>query len=192
LIRTLVIANPYSGTSQKRLSGEDAAGMLRKMDHEATVHLTTGPGDATVQAGKAVGKFDLVVALGGDGTVHEVAAGLVGTGCPMAVLPSGSGNDFAAGIGCATVEAGLAAISNGRDHDLDVCALDGEVFVNSLGLLASGLVSGGASHLWRWLGATRYTFAAIATLLKYRGQDVVWEIERRGGTDSSPKSVTGL
>ncbi len=184
LIRTLVIANPYSGTSQKRLSGEDAAGMLRKMDHEATVHLTTGPGDATVQAGKAVGKFDLVVALGGDGTVHEVAAGLVGTGCPMAVLPSGSGNDFAAGIGCATVEAGLAAISNGRDHDLDVCALDGEVFVNSLGLLASGLVSGGASHLWRWLGATRYTFAAIATLLKYRGQDVVWEIERRGGTET--------
>ena len=184
MIRTLVIANPYSGTSQKRLSGEDAAGMLRKMDHEATVHLTTGPGDATVQAGKAVGKFDLVVALGGDGTVHEVAAGLVGTGCPMAVLPSGSGNDFAVGIGCPTLDAGLEAIGSGQDKNLDVCALDGEVFFNSLGLLASGLVSGGASHLWRWLGGARYTLAAIATLVKYRGQEVVWEIERNEGTET--------
>lgn len=95
----------------------------------------------------------------------------------MAVLPSGSGNDFAVGIGCPSVEAGLAAIAGGEDFALDVCALDGEKFVNSVGLLASGLVSGGASHLWRWLGGARYTLAAVGTLLKYRGQEVAWEIE---------------
>jgi diacylglycerol kinase (ATP) len=184
LVRTLVIANPYSGNSRKRLSFEEAAGLLRKMDHGVTVHLTTGPGDAVVQARSAADSFDLVVALGGDGTVHEVATGLSGTGCPMAVLPSGSGNDFSVGIGCPTLDAGLEAIANGQDKNLDVCALDGEVFFNSLGLLASGLVSGGASHLWRWLGGARYTLAAIATLVKYRGQEVVWEIERNDGTET--------
>jgi len=184
LIRSLVIANPFSGTSRQRLTGEEAAGLLRKMGHEVTVHLTSGPGDATVQAGRAVDRCDLVVAVGGDGTVHETATGLVGTGCPLAVLPSGSGNDFAAGIGCATLDEGLAAIADGQDRALDVCALDGEVFVNSLGLLASGLVSGRAAGLWRWLGGARYTLAAVATLVNYRGQDVVWEIDRDGGAET--------
>ena len=154
------------------------------MGHEVDVHLTTGPHDATVQAVQAAGHCDLVVAVGGDGTVHEVAIGLAGTDCPMAVLPCGSGNDFATGIGCATVEAGLAAIASGHDVALDVCARDGEKFVNSLGLLASGLVSGGAARLWRWLGGARYTLAAVTTLMKYRGQHVVWEVGRGdGGTE---------
>jgi len=185
--RLLVIANPSSGNSRKRFDPRDADRLLKEMGHQVTVHLTTGPGDGTVQAAQASSGYDLVVAMGGDGTVHEVATGVAGTGCPMAVLPCGSGNDFAVGIGCPTVEAGLAAIAEGQDHPLDVCALDGEKFVNSLGLLASGLVSGGASHLWRWLGGARYTLAAVGTLLKYRGQDVEWEVEGGHG----PETISG-
>ncbi len=185
--RSLVIANPYSGRSRNRLGGEEAGDLLRKMGHEVEVRLTAGPGDAVVQAGRAAGRFDLVVAVGGDGTVHEAATGLAGTGCPLAVLPTGSGNDFAVGIGCATVDEGLAAIAAGQDMSLDVCAFDGEIFVNSLGLLASGLVSGRAARLWRWLGSGRYTLAAVATMLNYRGQEVVWEIERNDG----PETISG-
>jgi diacylglycerol kinase (ATP) len=181
--RLLVIANPYSGNSRKRFDPVQAVDRLRAMGNEVTLHLTTGPGDATVQAARAEDRFDMVVVVGGDGTVHETATGVAGTGCPLAVLPSGSGNDFAVGVGCPTLEAGLAAIAQGQDRALDVCALDGEKFVNSLGLLASGLVSGGASHLWRWLGGARYTLAAVGTLLKYRGQDVIWEVEGPGGSE---------
>ena len=182
--RLLVIANPFSGNARKRTDLGTVAERLQDMGHQVEVHLTTGPLDATLQADRAAGKCDLVVAVGGDGTVHEVATGLAGTGCPMAVLPSGSGNDFAVGIGCPTMEMGLAAIASGQERALDVCALDGEKFVNSLGLLASGLVSGGASHMWRWLGGARYTLAAVATLMKYQGQDVVWEVGRGdGGTE---------
>jgi diacylglycerol kinase (ATP) len=181
--RLLLIANPYSGNARKRTDPAAAAARLGQMGHQVEVHLTTAPHDATVQAQKAAGIFELVVVVGGDGTVHEVAVGLAGTGCPMAVLPSGSGNDFATGIGCATVEEGLAAIEAGNDVAVDVCALDGEKFVNSLGLLASGMVSGGASTLWRWLGGARYTLAAISTLMKYRGQDVLWEVEKSAGVE---------
>jgi YegS/Rv2252/BmrU family lipid kinase len=183
----LVIANPYSGNARMRFDVATAVKLLREMGHEVDLYTTTGPGDATVKAAQAAAACDLVVAMGGDGTVHEVATGVAGTGCPMAVLPSGSGNDFAVGIGCPTVEAGLAAIAKGQDRPLDVCALDGEKFVNSLGLLASGLVSGGASHLWRWLGGARYTLAAVGTLLKYRGQEVVWEVE---GSEQ-PEEISG-
>ncbi len=186
--RLLVIANPYSGNARKRTDPGTVADHLRGMGHEVDVHLTTCPHDATVQAEQAKGHCDLVVALGGDGTVHEVAVGLAGTGCPMAVIPSGSGNDFATGIGCATVEDGLATIASGHDIPLDVCALDGEKFVNSLGLLASGRISGGASHLWRWLGGARYTLAAVETLVKYRGQEVLWEV---GAKDGGKEEISG-
>ncbi|MEN8005565.1 MAG: SIS domain-containing protein [Candidatus Krumholzibacteriota bacterium] len=40
----------------------------------------------------AAGRFDLVAALGGDGTVHEVALGLAGTSCPMAVIATKDGS----------------------------------------------------------------------------------------------------
>ena len=178
--RLLVIANPYSGNSRMRFDPGLAVSRIKEMGHEVRLHLTTGPGDATIQAARAPDRFDMVVALGGDGTVHETATGVAGTGCPMAVLPSGSGNDFAVGVNCPTPEAGLAAIASGKERALDVCALDGEKFVNSVGLLASGMFSERASHLWRWLGGVRYTMAAVGTLLKYRGQDVVWEV---GGPD---------
>lgn len=181
--RLLVIANPFAGNTRKRFDPAAAVRLLEEAGHEVAVHLTAGPGDATVQAGRAVGVHDLVVALGGDGTVHEVALGLAGTGCPLAVLPSGSGNDFAVAIGCATVADGLRAIASGGDHPIDVCALDGTKFVNSVGLLASGLVSARASGLWRWLGGFRYTLAAVATLLKYRGQDIAWEMEGDDGVE---------
>jgi len=115
--------------------------------------------------------------------VHEVARGLVGTRCAMAVLPSGSGNDFAAGIGCATVAQGLQAIAHGTDVNVDTCALNDMVFINSCGLLASGLVSGTAAQYWRWLGAKRYSLAAARVLLTYRGQDVVWTFTGDGRTE---------
>ena len=99
-----VIANPFAGTSRGRLSGAEAVAALRQTGFDARLCPTEGPGHARQLAAEIAGHSDLVVALGGDGTIHEVAGGLVGTDCPLGVLPSGSGNDFAVGIGCGTVE----------------------------------------------------------------------------------------
>ena len=61
---------------------------------------TKSRGHATEMARQAVEDgMDLVVALGGDGTVNEVANGLVGSGIPMAVLPGGMANVFARSLG---------------------------------------------------------------------------------------------
>ncbi len=177
--RALVVANPISGSAKQRFDGNEALARLVPMGGHAELGWTTGPGHATeLAAAWAAAGGDLVVALGGDGTVHEVAKGLVGTSCAMAVLPSGSGNDFAAGVGCDTVAQGLATVAQGCDVALDACALDEKVFVNSCGLLASGMVSGTAAGYWRWLGGARYTLAAVRTLLNYRGQEVRWSFRR--------------
>ncbi len=182
--RALVVANPYSGSATRRLDGNEALARIAPLGKSTQLGWTTGPGHATeLAANWAASGGDVVVAVGGDGTVHEVARGLVGTRCAMAVLPSGSGNDFAAGIFCATVEQGLAAIVGGTDVAVDACALDEMVFVNSCGLLASGLVSAAAAGYWRWLGSARYTLAALRVLLSFRGQDVVWTFNRNGETE---------
>ena len=171
-----VIANPFAGTTRGRLSGAEAVALLENQGFAAELRLTTGPGHARLLAAEAAGERDLVVAVGGDGTIHEVADGLAGTGCPLGVLPSGSGNDFAVGMGCGTVSAGLAAIISGVERKIDVCALDSRPFVNSMGLLASGAISGTAAGLWRWWGAGRYVLASLWSILTYRGQPVDWSI----------------
>lgn len=179
--KILIIANPFSGTPQGRFGPEGVAREIRAAGHDVEVAWTEAPQHAAELAAAGAETHDMVVAKGGDGTVHEVACGLVGTGCPMAVVASGSGNDFARGIGCWKPEQGLDAILNGRDAEVDACELDGRTFVNSLGLLASGLVSNRAATLWRRLGGHRYTVAAVRTIVDYHGQDVTWTIAGQEG-----------
>ncbi len=176
-----VIANPHAGPGRGRLSLDEAVEMLAEQGLSPIAMPTEGPGHATELAAQAaVRGLDAVVAVGGDGTVHETARGLTGTGCPLGVLPSGSGNDFAMGIGCSTAAEGLAAISGGHVATFDTARLDERFFVNSVGLLASGLVSLRAARLWRWLGRRRYLLASLRTLLAYRGQEVQWRCLETG------------
>ncbi len=173
---TVVIANPIAGSGRDRLSGPQACAMLAERGIQARFLPTGHSGHATELAREAAaGGARLVVAVGGDGTVHEVAAGLVGTEAALGVLPSGSGNDFARAVGAYRREDALEALVTGRDLTFDSGRLDGDFFVNSLGLLGSGLVSGRAARMWRRLGGLRYSLASAWVLLSYFGQEVRWE-----------------
>ncbi|MDO0925239.1 diacylglycerol kinase family protein [Streptomyces sp. TG1A-8] len=95
--RALVLGNPASGSHSPELVEEVRELCASCLEH-TEVHLTTGPGDATVAVRRALqrpdGAPDLVVAIGGDGTVREAVQGLVPvTGdATLAVVPGGTGN----------------------------------------------------------------------------------------------------
>ena len=75
-------------------------GKALSADHDVTVAETSRRGHATRLAqGAAASGVDVVVVLGGDGTLNEAANGLAGTGCALAPLPGGSTNVFARTIG---------------------------------------------------------------------------------------------
>ncbi|MFE1879813.1 diacylglycerol/lipid kinase family protein [Streptomyces diastatochromogenes] len=95
--RALVLGNPASGSHSPELV-EEVRQLCGSYLERAEVHLTTGPGDATVAVRRALqrpaGAPDLIVVIGGDGTVREAVQGLVPvTGnATLAVVPGGTGN----------------------------------------------------------------------------------------------------
>lgn len=95
--RWLFVVNPVAG------KGKAARRWNRYYRHLATlgkhwdVYHTKCPGDATWIAKKTVEDraADVVVAVGGDGTIHEVIQGLAGSSIALGILPAGTGNDLA-------------------------------------------------------------------------------------------------
>ena len=115
-------------------------------------HVTEGSGHAG-RIGSELPDGALVVAVGGDGTVHEVAAACVGTGRVMGVLPVGSGNDYVKALG---VRAGLGraleVIVGGKVRCVDVGEVNGVRFNNGLGIGFDAEVAAGVARAPKYLG----------------------------------------
>lgn len=92
-----LVQNPVSGTTDPQVSRETFERHFSSRGISYDVHETQAgePVHQIVQRAVSSGKYDLVVAAGGDGTVSAVANGLVRTEIPLAVLPLGSGNALA-------------------------------------------------------------------------------------------------
>lgn len=94
----LVIINPASGKDQPILNILNDEFTKHKIDWD--VLITKKFGDAYEFAKKAEGKgYDLVVSYGGDGTLHEIVSALINSDQTVGILPGGTGNGFAAGLG---------------------------------------------------------------------------------------------
>ena len=138
--RTLVIGNPaaHSGAG-----GSVALTVMRYFSshHSAltacSVRLTEGPGDAARMAAAAT-DVDTIVALGGDGLVHELVSGLMEqdpqTRPRLGVLPMGSGNDFARTLGLAKndPERAMKELVGGEEFACDLGLVNGTYFCQTL------------------------------------------------------------
>jgi YegS/Rv2252/BmrU family lipid kinase len=137
-VGTLLIANPAArhGETQRLLPAIER--LLTNVPHDTVV--TERAGHATELAA-AADDYDLVVAVGGDGTVHEVLNGLMRTPAErrpaLGLLPTGSGNDTRRMLGVPDDVAQAAlALATGEKRRFDVGACNGVYFNNSF---AAGL-----------------------------------------------------
>ena len=90
------IVNPISGTKAKNRVAKLIRELLDTQQFAPTVVVTEYAGHATQLAQQfAMQDYYAVVAVGGDGTVNEVACGLIGTNTALGIIPNGSGNGFA-------------------------------------------------------------------------------------------------
>lgn len=156
--RFCLIANPVSGTRDRRALVQAIEAGLRARGHAVDVCLTTGPGDATTFAAASDG--DAVVAIGGDGTVTEVAEGLRGRDVPLGVVPAGTANVLARELRLPwDADAAVAALHAGRERRLDTGVCNGRRFLLMIGAGLDGAVAhahtraaSGHNAYWRYVG----------------------------------------
>jgi len=122
--RILLIANPAAGRQQGEQRLAKAQCQLEALGQAVTTALTESPGHATRLAKANAPSHDIIAALGGDGTVNEIADGLMAVEPrerpALAALPLGTGNDVARTFGLAKFETALDAVAHGGPRVLDV------------------------------------------------------------------------
>ena len=133
--RILFIVNPISGHRDKRRFREHVASVLGGENITYEIAFTERAGHATELAEAAAGKYDIVAAVGGDGTLNEVARGLIGTDTAMAVIPCGSGNGLARCLHIPlNTEKALHLLTQGRIQRIDTGTVNGQLFLSVAGI----------------------------------------------------------
>lgn len=147
----------------------------------ATLHLSTGRGDATAQARSLTSSVDLVVAVGGDGTLREILEGLPHADIPLGLVPVGTGNVISSELGLPRqVEPALEILLAGKVAPLTVGRVNGRLccFVTGVGLDAMTVREverrrGGPITRWS------YVAALLRVLKDYRPPRLTVEIDGR-------------
>lgn len=163
--RVVVIANPATRRDARTIIAVVRAEAPPDTAFEA--FLTTYPGQATVLARAAAERADLVVAIGGDGTVADVATGILGRGVPLGIVPAGSTNIIARELRIPGRPTAAARLLFGRHRiaQLDVGRCDGRSFLHMAGAgLDSRLFQRTDPALKRRLGWLAYLPAGVAAL----------------------------
>lgn len=99
-MRVLIIANPIAGIDkQKKSVIENIASLISGKGGNADISYAFKPGLGEKYSSlSAFEGYNAVYAAGGDGTINDVASGLVGTDIPLGIIPFGTGNGFARGL----------------------------------------------------------------------------------------------
>lgn len=133
--RARIIYNPTSGREMFKKSLPEVLARFEAAGYETSCHATTGKGDATTAAKAAVERgFDIIVAVGGDGTLNEVVAGVsqYEKRPKIGLIPMGTTNDFARAMHIPrNIEQAIDIIINGKTMPVDVGIVnDGSYFIN--------------------------------------------------------------
>lgn len=176
-----IIINPTAGRDEAGRSVTKIRQALGADGADWNWLFTKGRGDAEKFAREAVARGDdLVVAVGGDGTLHEVTNGVLGSETVVGLIPFGTGNDVARALGLhGDLERACRAITNGTTIAVDVGTVEGEGTGGQrhfLVLAGTGFDAHTAKRVnegIRWIsGAGAYVAGAILTLRTFQPFDV--------------------
>jgi diacylglycerol kinase (ATP) len=181
-MRWTAVVNPAAGRGRTRRLLPELRRALAA--HDVASHVATSAGDGVRLARDAYGRGDGVVACGGDGTVAELAGVAAAHGGPLAVVPTGGGNDFARQLGLdlrrplqaiellddgelVDIDLGRASSRDGSTRAFTTVANTG--FDSEANRWANGV---------RWArGSTLYLVAIARTIAVYRPQPMVVRVD---------------
>lgn len=170
--KILLIINPISGNGNKEKLLPLIASTLNPEAWNATVAVTERARHATELAWNAVDQgYEAVVAIGGDGTINEVASALCGTDIAMGIVPCGSGNGLARHLHIPGNPAqALEIINHGIVEKLDYCTVNDQPFFCTCGCGFDAKVS----HTFAkdgTRGMVSYMRAAFKEFIRYKSKN---------------------
>ena len=148
-------------------------------------HVTEAPGHAC-RIVEALPEEVLVAAVGGDGTVHEVAAACVGTQRTLGVLPVGSGNCYVKALGVGTnLGRALEILIRGKTHVVDAGEVNGVLFNDGLGIGFDAEVAARVARAPKYLGGFgRYLWSVLQLLPGFQCREVTLTLDGREALES--------
>ncbi|WP_049926629.1 diacylglycerol/lipid kinase family protein [Halopiger goleimassiliensis] len=163
----VLVLNPVSGSQDHVDDAVELAG-----EYGFEVRRTEEGGDAERFAEAAADEADLIAAVGGDGTVNEVVNGVVNADAlestTVAVVPAGTGNNFATNVGIEGLEHAFELIEDGRRRAIDLGFANGRAFVNScIGGVTAEASAETSAESKRELGVLAYVKNTLETVREF-------------------------
>jgi YegS/Rv2252/BmrU family lipid kinase len=169
--RAVVITNPASRRGYRL--AEDARAALKARSVDCDIVFTERPGHAAELALQHAPHYDAVFALGGDGTVMEIAGALAGATTPVGILAGGTGNLLARALNIPlSVRRAVSALLDGEEALIDMGRFDsGRRFAMAAGVgIDASMVAETPTWLKRRLGVLAYTMmgarAAVRSVVR--------------------------
>ena len=165
----MFVINPVSGVYRDKNIPEKVARYLDYVQYDYTIRFTHYAGHASLIAQQAVEEgYDVCVAVGGDGSINEVAQSLVGTNTALGLIPFGSGNGFGTHLKIPPRDAkgSINVLNTGKIVKLDLVKSNLRYFVSNAGFGVDSSVARRFSHHKR-RGLASYAWAMTKELLFY-------------------------
>ncbi|MGQ0720129.1 MAG: diacylglycerol/lipid kinase family protein [Candidatus Eiseniibacteriota bacterium] len=178
---SLFLVNPRAGRGRGERIARELPALLAARGARADVRITEAPRDAVRLAREAAAAgASLVVAVGGDGTAHEVVNGIAGSRATFALIPVGSGNDLALALGIPSeLDAALDVALSGAEKAIDLARFDDAWFANSLGLGFEAQVTIESRSITWLRGFAIYLAAVLRALARLRCPQLVIRADDR-------------
>ncbi len=185
--RIRAIVNPAASGGRGRRAASRLFSALNAQGIAVEPRFTEAPGHGSHLARAAIAdRIDRLIVVGGDGSIHEVAQGLVGVEAgpipPLLLYPVGTGNDFFRMIDRSSgIQGVVATLLTGRVERFDVGRVRWEggerIFVNLLGTGIDVDILNCRSRFRRFPGLLQYLAALVSAMISFRPQALAIEID---------------
>ena len=172
-MRIIILLNPTAKRGKARRLLERALKVFRRQN----VHFDVRESQSShhlmeLARGACEEKPDLIVSAGGDGTHHYVINGLFKSDVPLGLLPLGTGNDFAKGVGMPMdLHAAATALLKGHVREIDLAQAGAGMYACIAGVGFDSTVTRFANEHAQWLsGPLAYSWSLLCCMPQYRPQ----------------------